>query len=75
MRRLDSSLESKQILLRLDRKIYNKIRLLSNKEDKSITLKINELLESSLNNNRTINIKNNGQYIEHIDNLVLGDEE
>lgn len=75
MRRLDSNLESKQILLRLDRKIYNKIRLLSNKEDKSITLKINELLESSLNNNRTINIKNNGQYIEHIDNLVLGDEE
>ena len=75
MRRLNSNLESKQILLRLDRNIYNKIHSLSNKEDKSITLKINELLEDSLSNNRAITVKDNGQYIERIDTLVLGDEE
>ena len=75
MRRLNSNLESKQILLRLDRNIYNKIHSLSNKEDKSITLKINELLENSLSNNRAITVKDNGQYIERIDTLVLGDEE
>ena len=75
MRRLDNDPSRKQILLRLDSNIYNEIRSLSNKEDKSITLKINELLESSLINNRTIIVNDNGQYIEHIDTLVLGDEE
>ena len=75
MRRLDNDPTRKQILLRLDSNIYNEIRSLSNKEDKSITFKINELLESSLNNNRTITVKDNGQYIEYIETLILGDEE
>ena len=52
MRRLDSDINSKQILLRIDRNIYNEIRSIAKQEDKSITLKINELLEYALNNRR-----------------------
>ena len=52
MRRLDSDINSKQILLRIDRNIYNEIRSIAKQEDKSITLKINELLEHALNNRK-----------------------
>ena len=54
MRRLDSDINSKQILLRIDRNIYNEIRSVAKQEDKSITLKINELLEYVLNNRKDI---------------------
>ena len=52
MRRLDSDINSKQILLRIDRNIYNEIRYIAKQEDKSITLKINELLEYVLNSRK-----------------------
>ena len=54
MRRLDSDINSKQILLRIDRNIYNEICSIAKQEDKSITLKINELLEYVLNNRKDI---------------------
>ena len=52
MKRLDSDINSKQILLRIDRNIYNEICSIAKQEDKSITLKINELLEYVLNNRK-----------------------
>ena len=52
MKRLDSEINSKQMLLRIDRNIYNEIRSIAKQEDKSITLKINELLEYVLNNRK-----------------------
>ena len=58
MRRLDSDINSKQILLRIDRNIYNKICSIAKQEDKSITLKINELLEYVLNNRKDIKENN-----------------
>ena len=58
MRRLDSDINSKQILLRIDRNIYNKICSIAKQEDKSITLKINELLKYALNNRKDIKENN-----------------
>ena len=58
MKRLNSDINSKQILLRIDRNIYNEIRSIAKQEDKSITLKINELLECALNNRKDIKENN-----------------
>ena len=58
MKRLDSEINSKQILLRIDRNIYNEIRSVDKQEDKSITLKINELLECVLNSRKDIKENN-----------------
>ena len=58
MRRLNSDINSKQILLRIDRNIYNEIRSVAKQEDKSVTLKINELLEYVLNNRKDIKENN-----------------
>ena len=58
MRRLDSDINSKQILLRIDRNIYNEICSIAKQEDKSITLEINELLEYVLNNRKDIKENN-----------------
>ena len=73
MRRLDSDINSKQILLRIDRNIYNEICSIAKQEDTSITLKINELLEYALNNRKDIK-ENNYEIWRSIRVIKAGEE-